>query len=101
MHKTPGQREIEACNIWLRQEIDRVRPKVIVTLGTTALRAIVGERMAIVAAREQTLADEDGIPVIATYHPSALLRAPAQEQKEALRRAVLTDLERALRVAGT
>jgi DNA polymerase len=100
MHKTPGQREIEACNVWLRQEIGQVGPKVIVTLGTTALRAIVGERLAIVAAREQTLADEDGIPVVATYHPSALLRAPAQEEKDALRSAVLTDLERALRVAA-
>jgi len=101
MHKTPGQREIEACNIWLRREIGQVAPKVIVTLGTTALRAMVGERLAIVAAREQMLADEDGIPVVATYHPSALLRAPAQEQKDALRRAVLTDFERALRVATT
>ena len=100
MHKTPGQREIDACNIWLRQEIGEVVPKVIVTLGTTALRAIVGERLAIASAREQALADEDGIPVVATYHPSALLRAPAQEEKDALRRAVLTDLERALRLAA-
>jgi DNA polymerase len=100
MHKTPGQREIDACNIWLRQEIGQVVPKVIVTLGTTALRAIVGERLAIISAREQALADEDGIPVVATYHPSALLRAPAQEEKDALRRAVLTDFERALRVAA-
>jgi DNA polymerase len=100
MHKTPGQREIEACNVWLRQEIGQIGPRVIVTLGTTALRAIVGERLAIVAARERTLADEDGIPVVATYHPSALLRAPAHEEKEALRHAVLTDLERALRVAA-
>ncbi|TMG86876.1 MAG: UdgX family uracil-DNA binding protein [Betaproteobacteria bacterium] len=100
MHKSPGQREIEACNIWLRREIGEVGPKVIVTLGTTALRAILGERVAIVAARERTLVDPDGIPVVATYHPSALLRAPAQEDKETLRRAVLADLTRALRLAG-
>jgi uracil-DNA glycosylase len=101
MHKTPGQREIDACNIWLHQEIERIGPRVIVTLGTTALRAILGERLAIVAARERTLIDVEGIPVIATYHPSALLRAPAREEKEELRRAVLTDLKRALSLAGT
>ena len=100
MHKSPGQREIEACNVWLRREIEKVRPRVIVTLGTTALRAILRERVSITAARERTLVDPDGIPVVATYHPSALLRAPAQEDKETLRRAVLADLTRALRLAG-
>jgi len=48
MHKTPGQREIEACNLWLRREIEEVGPKVLITLGTTALKAILGERLAIV-----------------------------------------------------
>jgi len=99
MHKTPGQREIEACNVWLRQEIERIGPRVIVTLGTTALRAVLGERLAIVAARERSLADPEGIPVVATYHPSALLRAPAQQEKQELRRAVLADLKRALGLA--
>lgn len=101
MHKTPGQREIEACNLWLRREIEDVGPKVIITLGTTALKAILGERISIVAARERRLAAPEGIPVIATYHPLALLRAPAQEEKDLLRRTVLGDLRRALSLAGT
>jgi len=100
MHKTPGQREIEACNLWLRQEIEDIGPKVIITLGTTALKAIMGERLAIVAARERALAAPEGIPVIATYQPLALLRAPAQEEKDALRRTVLSDLKRALSLAA-
>jgi uracil-DNA glycosylase family protein len=99
--KTPGQREIEACNLWLRREIAEVGPKVIITLGTTALKAILGERISIVTARERTLAAPEGIPVIATYHPLALLRAPAQEEKDLLRRTVLGDLRRALTLAGT
>jgi DNA polymerase len=99
LHKTPVQREIEACNIWLRKEIERIHPKVIVTLGTTALRAVVGERLAINAARERALVSPEGIPVIATYHPSAVLRAPAPEQKDQLRRVLLTDLKRALGLA--
>ena len=100
MHKTPGQREIEACNLWLRQEIEDIGLKVIITLGTTALKAIMGERLAIVAARERALAAPEGIPVVATYHPLALLRAPAQEEKDALRRTVLSDLKRALSLAA-
>lgn len=99
VHKTPVQREIEACNIWLRKEIERIHPKVIVTLGTIALRAVVGERLAINAARERALVSAEGIPVIATYHPSAVLRAPAPEQKDQLRRVLLTDLKRALGLA--
>ncbi len=99
MHKSPGQREIEACNVWLRREIEKVRPRVIVTLGTTALRAILRERVSITAARERTLVDPEGIPVVATYHPSALLRVPAQEDKEAMRKVVLADLQRALSLA--
>ena len=99
MPRTPGQREIEACNLWLRREIDDIAPKVIVTLGTTGLKAILGERLAIVAARERALAAPEGMPVIATYHPLALLRAPAQSEKDALRCAVLADLRRAERIA--
>ena len=99
MHKTPVQREIDACNIWLRREIERIQPKVIVTLGTTALRAVLGEKLAIVAARDRVLVSPEGIPVVATYHPSAVLRAPAEEQREQLRRVLLADLKRALGLA--
>jgi DNA polymerase len=99
MHKTPVQREIDACNIWLRREIERIQPKVIVTLGTTALRAVLGEKLAIVAARDRVLISPEGIPVVATYHPSAVLRAPAEEQREQLRRVLLADLKRALGLA--
>ena len=99
LHKTPMQREIDACNIWLRKEIERVHPKVIVTLGTTALRAVVGEKLAIVSARGRVLVSPEGIPVVATYHPSAVLRAPAPEQKDQLRRVLLADLKRALGLA--
>jgi len=101
MHKTPGQREIEACNVWLRREIGEVAPRVIITLGTTALKAILGERISIISARERSLAAPEGIPVVATYHPLALLRAPAQQEKDLLRRTVLSDLRRALTLAGT
>jgi uracil-DNA glycosylase family protein len=99
LHKTPSQRELEACNIWLRKEIERIEPRVIVTLGTTALRAVIGEKLAIVAARERSLTSVEGTPVIATYHPAAVLRAPSPEQA-ALRRVLLSDLQRAAGLAA-
>jgi len=99
LHKTPSQRELEACNMWLRREIERVRPQVIVTLGTTALRAVIGEKLAIVAARERSLVSLEGTPVVATYHPAAVLRAPASE-RDALRGVLLDDLKRAAGLAG-
>ena len=99
MHKTPVQRQIDACNVWLRKEIERIQPKVIVTLGTTALRAVVGEKLSIIAARERVLVSPEGVPIVATYHPSAVLRAPQPEQRDQLRRVLLADLKRALGLA--
>lgn len=101
LHKTPSQRELDACNLWLRKEIERVQPRVIVTLGTTALRAVIGERIPIVAARQRTLVSLEGTPVIATYHPSAVLRVPAAEHKDQLRRTLLGDLKHAAELAAT
>ena len=76
IHKTPLQRHVAACHAWLEAELARSRPRVIVTLGATALRAVLGRRMSIGEARESTLLHEpSGIAVVATYHPSAEHRA--------------------------
>src|SRR5262249_21665683 len=85
LHKTPLQRHIEACNVWLREEIGRVAPKVIVTLGATALQAVAGKKLRIVDARGAALQSPEGIVIVASYHPSAILRAPEPEQRSALR----------------
>ena len=96
LHKTPLQRHIAACNEWLEREIASHRPRVIVALGATALRAVLGRSVGVGAARSQTLVrGNDDLPVIATYHPSALLRAPDPQAAARLRKAVLDDLKRA------
>ena len=73
MHKTPGQLEMDACSHWLEQEIAHVRPVVIVTLGATALNAVLGRKV-----RMQDYMDEplalDGMWLVATWHPSYALR---------------------------
>lgn len=99
IHKTPLQRHIAACHVWLDDELARVAPRVIVTLGATALAAVCGRRIAIADARTQALESAGGTPIVATYHPSAILRVPDHAERERLRRAVIADLTRAARRA--
>jgi uracil-DNA glycosylase len=100
IHKTPMQRHIAACHVWLESELARERPAVIVTLGATALAAVYGSRMAIAAARTRTLETPQGTPIVATYHPSAILRVPDHDARVKLRATLVADLERAARLAA-
>jgi DNA polymerase len=75
IHKKPAVSHIEACHPWLETEVDLVRPKVVVCLGATAGRSILGRPVRIGAERGQVI--EDALarsPVVVTIHPSALLR---------------------------
>jgi DNA polymerase len=95
IHKTPAQREIAACHDWLEAELVAVKPAVVVTLGATALGAVLGRKMTITAARTASLALPGGARVVATYHPSAVLRAPDDAGREELFRTLVADLKRA------
>jgi DNA polymerase len=83
MHKTPGQREIEACSGWLAHEIDRVKPERLVALGATAAQALLGQRVPIAEMRGRWLPRPDGREVLVTWHPAALLRMPVDAQDQA------------------
>ena len=100
IHKTPLQRQVAACRVWLEGELARERPAVIVTLGATALVAVIGRRMSITDARAAPMADAQGTPIVATYHPSAALRAPDHEARAALRATLVADLVRAAKLAA-
>jgi uracil-DNA glycosylase family protein len=74
MHKTPAQREIDACFQWLEGEMQAVQPAAIVALGATAAKALLGARFRISQERGRVQVRE-GLPdVIPTWHPSYLLR---------------------------
>jgi DNA polymerase len=74
LHKTPAQREIEACYHWLEGEMQAVHPKLVVALGATAAKVLLGPRFRITQSRGEIQARE-GLPdVLATFHPSYLLR---------------------------
>jgi DNA polymerase len=96
IHKTAGQREAEACLTWLEREIALVRPQGLVALGATAARAVMGAPVAVQQARGRWMTNADGMRVLVTWHPSALLRAPEPERAWMYRQ-WLDDL----RLAGT
>jgi uracil-DNA glycosylase len=100
LHQRPNLKEINACNIWVQVEIDRVKPHVLAALGATALRALLGRTLTIDAARRQSLQYASGVKVLASYHPSAILRAEGEGAAK-LRAALIEDLKRARILAAS
>jgi DNA polymerase len=98
LHKRPGAGEIKACHIWLEQELTAIKPRVVVALGATALKALTRSSLSIDAARRQALSLEHGATLVATYHPSAILRAEG-ERSEELKAILIEDLRRAAKLA--
>jgi len=99
IHKTPAQRHINACIVWLEQEIAKCKPRVIVALGRTALVAVARRTMTLTAARTQELATDGGVPIVATFHPAAALRAPTPELRAQIRGTLEGDLVKARELA--
>jgi len=96
IHKTPAQKHIDACSVWLDAEIGRVRPAVIVALGGTAIHALSGELLKVGDARHLRIGHRSGAQLIATYHPSAVLRAQDERERERMRTSLVADLARVL-----
>jgi DNA polymerase len=97
IHKTPAQREVDACNHWLKKELADVAPEVVVALGSTALRALTGRRdLSLSAVQGQALRLGQRW-VVPTWHPSYILRLPGKEEQAAAFGAILD----ALRLAKT
>ena len=80
IHKTPAQSEVAACQHWLEDEITWVQPEILVALGATAARSLLGKAVPVMTNRGQLLTRDDGRKVLVTLHPSALLRMPEEER---------------------
>src|SRR6185503_10103450 len=93
LHKTPAQREIDACHQWLEREIQTVQPHVIVALGATAARAVVSKDFKVSTMRGQFVESPLAPHVFATFHPSALLRLRDEAEKEAAFEQLVKDLK--------
>lgn len=95
IHSKPTAREIAACKPWLAAELQILRPKLIVTLGATAAQALLGRNFKVTQSRGIPLRDTPYAPcIIATVHPSSLLRLPDPK----LRHKALAQFESDLRL---
>jgi len=83
LHKKPNAYEIDRCHWWQEQELRVIKPELVVALGATALRSLTGKPTAIVKLRGRTVPLADGTPLIATIHPSYLLRIQDDNDKAA------------------
>jgi DNA polymerase len=93
LHKKPNAAEVRACHPWLEAEIQLVKPRVIVALGATAAQALLGPKFKVTERRGRPVPSDRAEAVIATVHPSSVLRAPADARDRA-RRAFFADLKR-------
>jgi uracil-DNA glycosylase len=93
LHKKPNAAEVRACRPWLQEEIRLIKPRVIVALGATAAQALLGKQFRVTQDRGKPMPSDLAEAVIATVHPSAVLRAPDDRREEA-RLEFIADLKR-------
>lgn len=93
VHRKPSMRNIHACRPWLDAELEVVRPDLIVCLGSTAAQALLGSKFRVTKSHGK-VQDVENLPsVIATLHPSAILRARTTENRERDTTLFLDDLK--------
>src|SRR5438067_12223423 len=98
IHKKPNVREVAACRPWLEAEISLVKPKVIVCLGATAAQALLGPQFRVSKQRGQFIESTLAPYIVATVHPSSILRAPDETRRHAERRLFIDDLKKVAHV---
>lgn len=81
IHKKPNSAEIQACRPWLEAEIATVKPRVIVCLGATAAQTLLGKSFRVTQQRGQIIPSSLANAIIATVHPSSILRAPDERSR--------------------
>jgi len=92
IHKKPNTQEIRACQPWLDAQIAAVKPRVIVCLGATAAQALLGKDFRVTQQRGKLVPSDLAPVVIATVHPSSILRAPDPKDREEERKRFIADL---------
>jgi DNA polymerase len=100
IHQKPNSREIAACKPWLEAELRLVKPKLVVALGSTAGQTIFGPQFRVTRERGKVLSSPLAPKVMATVHPSSLLRQPDEESRQREYAAFVRDLRVAVKAAG-
>ena len=98
IHKKPNAKEINSCRPWLEAEISLVKPRVIVCLGATAAQALLGAQFRVSKQRGQFIESTLAPYIVATVHPSSILRAPDDETRHGEKRQFINDLRKVAHV---
>ncbi|MGA7273738.1 MAG: UdgX family uracil-DNA binding protein [Candidatus Udaeobacter sp.] len=100
IHQKPNSREIAACRPWLEAELRIVKPKLVVAMGATAAQTIFGPSFRVTRERGRVLSSKLAPRVLATVHPSSLLRQPDEPSREREYKHFVSDLRAAVRAVG-
>ena len=92
IHKKPNHAEVVACHPWIQTEIALVKPRVIVCLGSTAAQALIDPKFKVTQHRGERIASALAPVMMATVHPSSILRAPDDESRRQEMEAFVRDL---------
>ncbi len=98
IHKKPRYSEIQACSPWLDGELEAVKPQVLVCLGASAAHALLGKDFRVTRQRGKLIESSLAPHVIATVHPSSILRAQDDESRHSQMREFVNDLRQVARV---
>jgi DNA polymerase len=93
LHGRPSSREISACRPWLEAELAIVHPRTIVCLGATAAQTLLGQSFRLTRHFGESMRSPWADNIFATYHPSAILRAPDRDERERLTKLLVTHLK--------
>ena len=97
LHERPNTDEILACQVWLELELRSIAPRLVVALGATAVRSLLGPKGRVLRDRGRTFPRPDGADVLVTVHPSSILRSPDDASRRAAYRDFVADLAAAHR----
>jgi DNA polymerase len=98
LHKKPNSREIAACRPWLEAELAVLKPEVVVALGATAAQTLLGKDFRVTQRRGELIDSDLARFVLATVHPSSILRAPDEVRRHEERALFVEDLKKVARV---
>jgi uracil-DNA glycosylase family protein len=99
IHQKPNSREIAACRPWLEAELRSVKPNLVVAMGATAAQTIFGPGFRVTRERGKVLSSKLAPRVLATVHPSSLLRQPDEESRQREYKHFVADLKAAVKAA--
>src|SRR6185369_6057642 len=97
-HKKPNQTEVTACKPWLEAEIAVVKPKFVVCLGAVAAQALLGKDFRVTRQRGELIESALAQFVMATVHPSSILRAPDEQARREEMHRFIDDLKKVARI---